>query len=282
MYELQKTSNEIFALFSIPKNEKYALKLSLNIKDFENIKNQIRNDILLKLFYTLCMIAIISILFSLYTLYPLRKALNLTEEFSRDVLHDINTPLASIRLNAEILRMNDPDNRKIERITKSANAIATLGDNLKSYLEEHKNSGEIFSIESILKEQIQNYEKLFPHLIYRLQGKDFEIFAHKDAIYRIFDNLLSNASKYNKQNGLVDVYLCGKNRIVEIKDSGKGLQNPKRIFDRYYKESELGIGIGLHIVKKFCDEMKIKINVTTSQNGTIFTLNFSKLDKQGV
>lgn len=282
MHELQKTNNEIFALFSIINNEKYALKLSLQIEKFENIKNEIKKEVLFKLAYTLFIIAIISLIFSLYALYPLKKALQLTEEFSRDILHDINTPLASIRLNTEMLKAEEPNNRKLERISKSADAIAILGDSLKSYLEQHENSGEIIEIKSILQEQIQNYKKLFPNLIYTLQGDNFQIFAYKDTLYRIFDNLLSNASKYNKENGLVNVYIFGKNKVIKIEDTGKGLQNPKKVFDRYYKEDERGMGIGLHIVKKFCDEIKVIINITTSQNGTIFSLDFSKLNKKGL
>ena len=59
-----------------------------------------------------------------------------------------------------------------------------------------------------------------------------------------------------------------------------GIQNTKKIFDRFYKEQDRGIGIGLHIVKKLCEELSIKIKVQSQINfGTKFTLNLSQLTK---
>jgi len=69
-----------------------------------------------------------------------------------------------------------------------------------------------------------------------------------------------------------------KNKTLNIIDSGKGIQNPKRIFERFYKEQERGIGIGLHIVKKLCDELDVKISVDSKLgSGTAFSLDLSKL-----
>jgi two-component system, OmpR family, sensor kinase len=66
--------------------------------------------------------------------------------------------------------------------------------------------------------------------------------------------------------------------LLNIIDSGKGIKNPKRIFERFYKEQDRGIGIGLHIVKKLCDELGIKIGVQSIlESGTTFSLDLSKL-----
>ena len=279
IFDLQKNETNIYGLFLISKNDEYLLKISLEKSKYDAQIKKIQYDEMLHFLWAFFAIGALCIAFSVYALYPLRKALRLTEEFSRDILHDINTPLASIRLNAEMLKTKLPDDKKIERISKSADAIESLGENLKSYLEQHQNSAENFGIESILKEQIALFEKLFPNLTYSIEGSNFEIIAHKDAVYRIFDNLLSNASKYNKKDGIVKIKLNQKNKTVEIEDNGKGFSNPSKIFDRYYKENDKGIGIGLHIVKKFCDEMKIKIDLKTFDTGSTFSLDFSKLTK---
>ena len=58
----------------------------------------------------------------------------------------------------------------------------------------------------------------------------------------------------------------------------RSINNPKRIFDRFYKEQDRGIGIGLHIVKKLCDELGIKISVDSKlESSTTFSLDISKL-----
>jgi len=91
---------------------------------------------------------------------------------------------------------------------------------------------------------------------------------------RILDNLLINAAKYNKENG--DVQIQIKATTLSISDTGKGIKNANKIFDRFYKEHERGLGIGLHIVKKLCDELNIKIKVSSQvDKGTSFALTFS-------
>jgi signal transduction histidine kinase len=80
--------------------------------------------------------------------------------------------------------------------------------------------------------------------------------SDKNAFTRIIYNLLSNACKYNTTNGFVSVKL--KENILSISNSSYGIKNPDKIFDRFYKESDRGVGIGLHIVKKLCNELGIE------------------------
>ncbi len=66
--------------------------------------------------------------------------------------------------------------------------------------------------------------------------------------------------------------------ILEIKDTGIGIENTKKVFDRFYKEQDRGLGIGLHIVKKLCDELKIDIKINSKQDiGTIVYLDISNI-----
>ncbi len=102
------------------------------------------------------------------------------------------------------------------------------------------------------------------------------IFTNKDALSRILDNLISNACKYSKKDATITIKMDKK--ILYIKDNGYGIKNVKKVFDRFYKESERGVGIGMHIVKKLCDELKIDIVVKSKlEVGTTVTLNFAKV-----
>ena len=150
--------------------------------------------------WALVIVFIVSILFSLYALYPLRRALRLTEEFSRDILHDLNTPLSSLRLNVGLLKSSPENEKKIDRINRSIDTIVALGDNLRNYLEEHENLKERVDVSALLYEKKQLYEKLYPHLTYHLGGSSMIVNSYPDGMKRIFDNLLSNASKYNSYN----------------------------------------------------------------------------------
>jgi signal transduction histidine kinase len=119
-------------------------------------------------------------------------------------------------------------------------------------------------------------ERLYPDITFHLEKSSLVVHANRDALIRIFDNLLSNAAKYNNPQGCVWIDIS--HTTVAIRDNGKGIKNTAKIFDRFYKEHDRGLGIGLHIVKKLCDAMNIPVNVqSTLREGTLFTLNFQAL-----
>ena len=106
-----------------------------------------------------------------------------------------------------------------------------------------------------------------------------QISANRDAIIRILDNLISNAAKYNKTDGEVRVTVS--NETVSIEDTGKGIKNVDKVLQRYYKEQDRGIGLGLHIVNKLCNELNIGMNIHSQINsGTKIILNFQHLREE--
>jgi len=274
LHSLKESKNGLYALFAIPKNENYALKISISQDRYERVLEDIAKESVQKLLFASLIIVILSALFSMYALYPLRKALSLTEEFSRDILHDLSTPLAAIRLNLGRLKVASGDEKKIERIETSVESIIALGENLKSYLCEHQNQIEPIEIYPLLKEQIETYQKLYPHLKIEINDDDFCLDSNKDALKRVFDNILSNACKYNKEDGWVKISISRLARTVTIEDGGIGMYKPQMAFERFYKEGERGVGIGLHIVKKLCDSLGVKITIDSKPNiGTKITLD---------
>jgi len=281
LYNLYESPLELFALFSIPKSDTYALKLSLSDEEYQKELQNAKKTVLKYYFLGLVAIVIISIVFSFYALYPLRKALHLTEEFSRDILHDLGTPLAALRINIDRLNVSEGDERKIQRAVQSIDTIASLGDNLRSYLQGHAYQRDEIDLHILIKERVLVFSKLYINIKFSLNEETFLLHANRDAIVRILDNLLSNAAKYNKPNGFVEVHIDAKKKVLLIKDSGKGIVDTKRIFERFYKEQERGMGIGLHIVKKLCDVLKITIEVQSKiSEGTTFRLYFDKITTQ--
>lgn len=279
LYVLTHESKGLYALFTIPKNDTYALKLSFTQKHYAQRLHQIKSTVLKYYLGAIVAIALLSFLFSLYALYPLRKALKLTEEFSRDILHDLNTPLSSLRLNVSRLKVPQSETKKVERIEYSIQAIASLGNNLRSYLDGHELQQENIELSSLLQDRLSIVERLYPDITFHLEKSSLVVHANRDALIRIFDNLLSNAAKYNNSQG--SVWIDISSTIVVIRDNGKGIKNTAKIFDRFYKEHDRGLGIGLHIVKKLCDTMHISIYVkSTLGSGSLFALNFQALTQR--
>ncbi len=229
-----------------------------------------------ELLITLIIVTILSILFSFYSLYPLRKALLLTREFIKDILHDVNTPMATMRLNLSLLKNEIGENRKIGRIERAIDNILLLQENLKHYLLSHKLEIENINLKKIVVDRVAMIEKNYINLTYNIKiDSNIYIKTNKKGLTRIIDNIISNASKYNIDNGRVDICYQKDKKILTISDSGIGIKNPSKVFNRFYKEHDRGIGIGLHIVKKLCSELNIDISIESRVGiGTTIFLKF--------
>lgn len=276
LYKLHKDENALSSYFSIPNSTKNSLKVYF-LNDKYNLEVQkLKNEMLLNFLMVLALVFILSFVFAIYALYPLKHALSLTEEFIKDILHDFNTPLSTLRLNTSMLENELGDNSKIKRIQNSVQNILNLQANLRSYLHDHSLQKESVDLGELLKNRVSMIEKNFKGLEFRVEVKDVIVNTNSDAFIRIIDNLLSNAAKYNKKDG--KVVLTMESTILRIEDTGKGIKNPSKVFKRFYKEQERGIGIGLHIVKKLCNELGVDIGVKSEMGkGTVFALNLKNI-----
>ena len=275
-YKLYKDGGAPRSYFPIPGSEKNLLVISLDSRHYALKKTQIEKKFLVEFLVSLGVVALVSLLFAFYALWPLQKALRLTEEFVKDILHDFNTPLSILRLNASMLQQKHPDDKKIKRIEGAVESVLSLQKNLRSYLSGHALQKERFDLRESVAEQIALLEKNYPHVTFENDVPKTPLECNKSACERILENLLSNAAKYNDKNGFVKVWLQDTKLLIQ--DNGKGIYNPKKIFERFYKEQERGIGIGLHIVKKLCEEMEIPIEVQSEvAKGTTFALDLKKV-----
>jgi two-component system sensor histidine kinase ResE len=107
--------------------------------------------------------------------------------------------------------------------------------------------------------------------------------ADFEEINRLFTNFISNAIKYNKENGaiLITVLKSEDYLITEIKDTGIGLkpEEKKKLFSEFFRaKNELtksisGTGLGLSIVKRIVDSYSGKIEVESEfGSGTTFRI----------
>ena len=277
-YTLYKTEDGLNSYFPIPDSQDFVMQLHLKIEEYQNKLQTLQKEAYWNFFGTLLIVIVLSILFSLYALYPLRNALNLTQEFIKDILHDFNTPLGALRLNSAMLKKEIGDNSKIRRIEQSVQNVLDLQENLRAYLHNHETQKESFLLKTLVEARVELLEKSYPQLDFQIAINDVTISSNLPAFTRILDNLMTNACKYNTHHGQVYLNYDEKKKQLKIIDTGKGIKNPKRIFERFYKEQERGIGIGLHIVKKLCDELDIKIRVESQEKkGTTITLLLSNL-----
>jgi signal transduction histidine kinase len=278
-YTLLRNDSELYAYFSIPKSEDFVLKISYKTKKYQKELSKIRERLLIEFIGVLLLIALLSTLFSIYSLYPLRSALHLTREFVRDIIHDVNTPLSALRLNASMLLKQYPQDKKIQRIEQAVENILNLQNNLRGYLDEHAQKAEDMDLLELVKTRIDIIQKLYPDIKFEHNITSLSLHVNIDAFTRVIDNLLNNAAKYNHSGGSVSLSLKDKKLI--IRDTGDGIKDPKKIFKRFYTENAKGVGIGLHIVKKLCDMMHIPLHVSSViGEGSSFELDLSQLTQR--
>lgn len=278
-YSLYSNNQGLQSYFPILNSQDNFLMLSLSPKKYKEKIETLKISILKSLIPMMIGIAILSVLFSLYSLYPLRNALKLTEEFIKDILHDFNTPLSSLRINSAMLTREIGENKKVKRIESSVENILKLQENLSFFLHNHEMQQEEFLLKSMIENSVNIMEKSYPDIQFSIDVDDnLRFLTNKRALKRVIDNLLTNGAKYNKKNGSVWILYCEEKKELQIKDTGKGIRNPNQIFQRFYTEHERGLGIGLHIVHKLCNELNIKIGVESVVNeGTTFSLDIKNL-----
>ncbi|MCF8231517.1 MAG: hybrid sensor histidine kinase/response regulator [Bacteroidales bacterium] len=111
--------------------------------------------------------------------------------------------------------------------------------------------------------------------------------ADPEELETIFNNLISNAIKYNKENGRVDVNIREQkdNFSIQIADTGIGMDETElsKLFKDFVRiknektKNISGSGLGLSIVKKLVNSYNGDINVNSKPDeGSIFTLTFPK------
>ena len=264
---------EIYMLFEKGDD---VVKTMISKQEYLQKQSQIRKDVVIE--YSLYFLALlaISIFFALYALKPLKKALKLNDEFVKDILHDFNTPLAALNINYKILKREFGVNEALQRSDDAIKNILSLQKNLHFFLDQSKLKNDTINLQEIVRSRVNYFKTLFPTLKFDIQVNSVKIFTNQNAFLRVIDNLVSNAGQYNTDDGFIKISL--NESILTIKDSGKGIKNPKKIFERYYKESDTGTGIGLHVVKKLCDELNILITLKTTPNkGSTFFLDLSKI-----
>ena len=241
----------------------------------EKISNLKLNIFLVFLiFYTI--IAIVSWSLAKLFLKPIKNERERLNNFIKDTTHELNTPISAIIMSCEDDNLTK---KQLDRIKFSAKRVSEIYKDL-TYIflgNIEKKSLDKIDLSKVIKEEIINFEPMIARkrLKINLNIEEFFYEINKDDFIRLFNNLFSNAIKYNKTDGNIDIIL--QNRELIIKDSGIGISKDKikDIFNRYYRATNQsgGFGLGLNIVNMICKTYNIKIDVQSSENiGSTFTL----------
>ena len=187
-----------------------------------------------------------------------------------ETLHELNTPIATIQANLSMLKKSNTDPKNLKRLLR----IEHASDNLTSLYESIEHSiksdislveKEVFDIQELIDSCITKVSDIQGDIIIENKLNKKLIYIDKKGFKRTIDNILHNAIKYNKKDGFVKFYMQ-RNQLY-IQDSGQGIdtKNLFIIFEKSFQENPAtnGYGLGLGIVKSFCDKEKIEVKIDT-------------------
>ena len=269
LYELRSDKKQLFILVPMDGASQTNLKIFYPIEKYNNMLDEVKNSIFWQFIFLSFIAIVISIVFSIYSLDPMRKSLKVLEEFIKDIIHDLNTPITSILIN---LKMMNSKSIEAKSVAQSAKTISMLYHNLDSYLKDIHFKKEKFHLKEVINEQVAFFSSIYNYLEWNIDVEDRVVLSDKNSFSRIIYNLLSNACKYNTSNGFIAIK--AKDGVVSITNSSHGIKNPDKIFDRFYKEGDRGLGIGLHIVDKLCNELEIEKRLDVKKSEVTIYLKF--------
>lgn len=199
---------------------------------------------------------------------------SLRRELISNITHDIQSPLTNIKGYLNMLR--EPDKSMIEK-EQFISVIDSEVDRLSEMTKQLLLLSSIESKRDLMEVQQVNIASQIRTVIHQYQWSMMEkgimlsfelpdtsiITGDSNLLYSVWENLLTNAIKYNRDNGSIDVELTESDCkfTVLIKDTGIGLDTDEkeRIFDRFYRadasrtRTVKGTGLGLSIVKSIID-----------------------------
>ena len=204
-------------------------------------------------------------------LKPMRESIQMLDRFIKDTTHELNTPIAAILSNIQMINKDNIDEKlakKINRIEIGAKTISNIYEDLTfvSLNNQIISNNEKLYFSQILNQRVDFFKSIAnsKQIEFILDIKE-NVFIVCDIkkLSKLIDNILSNAIKYNKFQGFIKVTL--KDKILIIEDSGKGMSkdNLSNLFTRYkrFDKSVGGFGIGLNIVSLIANEYDFEIDV---------------------
>ncbi len=204
------------------------------------------------------------------------------KQYTEDVSHELQTPLAIIQAKIENIinedHLNDVQFGHLTSIQKDIQRLTQLNKRL-TLLTKIENrqfvNEEVLMINDIVQTRILNFSELFPNKIAYLEQNSASIKIDRYLADILCDNLISNALKHSKGEEPVQVEVNGLS--LSISNVGESeLKEPAKLFSRFYREDNTlkSTGLGLAIVEKICELYGFQIHYFFKDGRHVFQVDF--------
>lgn len=207
--------------------------------------------------------------------------------FTQNASHEIQTPLAIIQSKLELLMQDSKLNeeqflaisaageatQRLSRLNQSLLLITKIENNQFSATEKISIKGIVEKYLSFFAEMIEQKKVIAKAEI----SNDWQVFIHPSLADMLVSNLLSNALKYNKVGGEINIKIDAgffsvgnSSDLTEIKEDN--------IFRRFANHDTVaGNGLGLAIVKEICDTNNLLLSYKSAFGFHEFVIEQNKI-----
>ncbi|DAB38063.1 MAG TPA: histidine kinase [Sulfuricurvum kujiense] len=235
-------------------------------------------------FLSLIMTLMVGGILAKIAITPLREHFYHLERFSKETLHELNLPINTITANVQMLRKSHSDEKSLKRLERIEIAAEMLKEryNELDYMikkQSERERIEQFDLSEVIEERLVFLRSLYPSVTWDISVASYAVNCDRIGLGKVIDNLIENGVKYSPKNPIITITL--QENTVNICDNGIGMDEITlmHIYDRYYQSDSTmaGYGIGLNLVKRYCDRYGIALHISSHINeGTCVKLEFKK------
>ncbi|MHC6200529.1 hypothetical protein ATE49_15825 [Elizabethkingia miricola] len=262
--KLWKPFNDIvhkLSLYRVDSNEDYQF-IPTNIEEFKNLGSSIKDLIKRN-----------------------QKLYRTQKEFTENASHELQTPIAVMQSNLELLMQTSPISQEqadlIEEISVAGNKMQRLNRTLLLLTKIENNQfpdTEKLKINTSIQKLLSQYEEPAAQKYIQWEihiENEIEIIANPILIDILIGNILSNAIRHSENDGKVLIRTSPQELVIG--NYGKNELNKKDLFQRFKKQSENtnSIGLGLEMSKKICDLYHYDIQYQFINDMHLFSINFN-------
>ena len=230
-----------------------------------------------------------------------RSEAKLRDEFVFVAAHELRTPITAIRGFLELVSETEGSypvdvQQDLDAIKMASDHLNVLVNNL---LEIARSDAGAMKIETrpvkttaVIEDVLKEVDSLIKEKKIILKTNNFNdgmgIIADEQKMKEVFMNIISNAIKYNREGGELEISILPENDgyvIIEVRDTGFGIpkDQQEKIFGKFFRASNkdtqgvIGTGLGLFITKMLVEKMGGEITFSSVEGkGTTFALSFPR------
>ena len=261
-------ANNAYLIIKLPKARYFSAKYLIltNKISFASVYEKV----FIILFSVIIFIFLLTVFFLGSFAKPFQKMNKQLDNFIKDSMHEINTPLSIINVNIDLYNRKHEQNKYMQRMKAATKVLSNIYNDM-DYLIKYERieyTKESIELSKFLKERVDYFTEvaLMKNITINLNADvEYHVEMSQIQLQRIIDNTLSNAIKYSYENSEIDIsmYIRNNRCYLSFKDYGVGIEKVQQIFDRYYRENKDkgGFGIGLNIVKSIIDDLGIELKI---------------------